>query len=314
MIRGSIDTTPLGNLSKFFVLLLLTALTWLFVREPYDFRLMFFQTPIVPPGIATATALPPPTDAVVATPTSHTPSVTVVAPASRPAQWVYSNANNTRTFGNAIISFPSGFTTQGGANIYGDFVRVLTNSGMAPSIISGTEFALGIWPANHQTTFPKSIEIRFTLDAAKASGKESQLEVRMYNPTSQKWQSIMTQFDSARYQLVIQVKEFTPVPKDFDNWGGRTFFGIFEQSAAQHSTVRSTTTPADIEAIPTVNQGANLRAGPGTNYLVTGYARTGQKVTLIGKSNNGSWYKLDTGQWIASFLINNAPPLPIVNP
>lgn len=55
---------------------------------------------------------------------------------------------------------------------------------------------------------------------------------------------------------------------------------------------------------------ANLRAGPGTNFAVAGTAKQGQTVTIIGKNDAGTWYHLDTGQWIAVFLVNvtkNAP-------
>jgi endonuclease YncB( thermonuclease family) len=57
----------------------------------------------------------------------------------------------------------------------------------------------------------------------------------------------------------------------------------------------------DIEG--TVNKGANLRSGPGTTYAIVGKATQGQAVTITDKSAAGDWYQLDTGEWIAAFLV-----------
>jgi len=54
----------------------------------------------------------------------------------------------------------------------------------------------------------------------------------------------------------------------------------------------------------TVIKNANLRSGPGTNFGVVGTATKGQIFNIVGKNDNGTWYKLDSGQWIANFLIN----------
>ncbi len=65
----------------------------------------------------------------------------------------------------------------------------------------------------------------------------------------------------------------------------------------------------DIEG--TVNKGANLRAGPGTTYAIVGKATQGQTVTIIEENAAGTWYHLDSGQWIAKFLVDvNTPTTP----
>ena len=60
----------------------------------------------------------------------------------------------------------------------------------------------------------------------------------------------------------------------------------------------------------TVNRDANLRAGPGTSYAIVGTARTGQPITIVETNATGDWHQLDTGQWIAAFLVNSANPTP----
>lgn len=60
------------------------------------------------------------------------------------------------------------------------------------------------------------------------------------------------------------------------------------------------------------NKSANLRSGPGTNYLVAGSVQAGQALKVVGKNQAGSWVKLEDGKWIAAFLVVNAPAnLPI---
>ena len=64
---------------------------------------------------------------------------------------------------------------------------------------------------------------------------------------------------------------------------------------------------------PTINTGANLRAGPGTNYPRIGGAAKGTTVTVIGRNEAGDWLVIqnphgDGEVWIAAFLVDNAPP------
>jgi len=63
-----------------------------------------------------------------------------------------------------------------------------------------------------------------------------------------------------------------------------------------------------------VNRDANLRSGPGTNYTIIGKAASGQTVTIVDENDASSWYQLAEGQWIASFLVNLTPGIPLPTP
>ena len=60
---------------------------------------------------------------------------------------------------------------------------------------------------------------------------------------------------------------------------------------------------------PTANGGANLRGGPGTNYAVVGGVEIGEALTINARNNDGSWFQLASGAWIAAFLVNDAPSI-----
>lgn len=57
----------------------------------------------------------------------------------------------------------------------------------------------------------------------------------------------------------------------------------------------------------TVNDSANLRSGPGTNFQVVDSATAGETVKIVARNDAGEWYQLENGYWIAAFLVNNAP-------
>ncbi|MCE7986969.1 MAG: SH3 domain-containing protein [Caldilinea sp. CFX5] len=60
----------------------------------------------------------------------------------------------------------------------------------------------------------------------------------------------------------------------------------------------------------TVNRNANLRAGPGTTFAVVGGASAGQTVTIVATNTTGDWYQLETGEWIAAFLVDGVNAVP----
>ena len=55
--------------------------------------------------------------------------------------------------------------------------------------------------------------------------------------------------------------------------------------------------------IGSVTKSANLRAGPGTNFAVVGGASPEDLVTIVGMNTGYDWYLLDSGKWIAAFLV-----------
>lgn len=69
----------------------------------------------------------------------------------------------------------------------------------------------------------------------------------------------------------------------------------------------------------TVNETANLRAGPGTNYNKIGGLQKGVSVSVIGRNEAGDWFVVQTQNipqaWIAAFLVNGVSDvrsLPVV--
>jgi competence protein ComEC len=77
------------------------------------------------------------------------------------------------------------------------------------------------------------------------------------------------------------------------------------------STATPTTTPqATVTGV--VIRNANLRAGPGTTYEIVRGARAGDTVEIVGTNEDGGWFYLSSGEWVASFLVGDLseePPL-----
>lgn len=68
--------------------------------------------------------------------------------------------------------------------------------------------------------------------------------------------------------------------------------------------------PGLAQSAPTsgvIVRSANLRAGPGTTYAISGAVKPGQDVTITAQNAAGDWYQLSTGQWIAAFLVKANP-------
>jgi len=118
---------------------------------------------------------------------------------------------------------------------------------------------------------------------------------------------------SALVELVLP-EELLPTP---------TITPTEELTPTETITPTAQTTPT-VEAAPAVSgvpliatsviENANLRAGPGTNFAIVGQATAGQEVQVAAVSEDGGWYLLGNGAWIASFLVA-APeaPVPVVN-
>jgi cytoskeleton protein RodZ len=71
--------------------------------------------------------------------------------------------------------------------------------------------------------------------------------------------------------------------------------------------------PTPPPAPATVNTGANLRAGPGTDYPILAGLGVGQQITITGINADATWYQLSDGSWVFSQLVDNPPAnLPVV--
>ncbi len=57
---------------------------------------------------------------------------------------------------------------------------------------------------------------------------------------------------------------------------------------------------------PVAKQNANLRAGPSTEDPVVGGVTGGESLAIVGQNGDGSWYQLQSGAWIAAFLVEGA--------
>jgi micrococcal nuclease len=95
---------------------------------------------------------------------------------------------------------------------------------------------------------------------------------------------------------------------------------------AAHATAPSSAAPGHSEvtagqpttttfpAAGTVNRSANLRGGPGAGYVRIGGATPGQRVTVVACNAACDWVRLDTGAWIAAFLVDLAAATPAATP
>lgn len=65
----------------------------------------------------------------------------------------------------------------------------------------------------------------------------------------------------------------------------------------------------------TANRNATLRSGPGAQFESIGTAPFGEHLEIVGRTENGAWYQLADGSWIARFMVDNAPlTLPVTTP
>lgn len=62
--------------------------------------------------------------------------------------------------------------------------------------------------------------------------------------------------------------------------------------------------------VGTATKDANLRAGPGTTFTIAGTVKAGQTLKIVGKNPAGDWYHLDSGSWIAAFLVKVSATTP----
>ena len=71
--------------------------------------------------------------------------------------------------------------------------------------------------------------------------------------------------------------------------------------------------PGPISARVATN--AHLRKGPDITYDQTVTVAAGEMVTVTACSPDCAWYKLDTGDWIVSYLLTDPPgDLPVIVP
>lgn len=84
-------------------------------------------------------------------------------------------------------------------------------------------------------------------------------------------------------------------------------------STVKQANIESVQAPSSTPITAEVNKNANLRSGPGTNFEIVGSAQAGQQVNLVSKNEAGDWYLLDSGQWIASFLVDGVSDISVAS-
>ena len=94
---------------------------------------------------------------------------------------------------------------------------------------------------------------------------------------------------------VAAIETFTPTPPPPPP----------EPTATEPPTLVPTDTPAIAQAKTNVQ--ANLRAGPGVAYGLVGFLTEGTEVVPVSRTANRLWLKLETGNWIFAYLVDDAP-------
>jgi hypothetical protein len=75
------------------------------------------------------------------------------------------------------------------------------------------------------------------------------------------------------------------------------------------ATILSSATPAVTPSAvtATANQDADLHAGPGIDFVVTGVVQAGDALTIVRRTRAGDWYQLADDNWIAADFVADAP-------
>ena len=84
-----------------------------------------------------------------------------------------------------------------------------------------------------------------------------------------------------------------------------------EEPAADTSDTGPQLQPAAVAAF--VNADSNLRAGPGVEYDRVGGINFGEEAAIVGISEDGEWYLLESGAWIFAALVTEAVDVPVVS-
>ena len=88
------------------------------------------------------------------------------------------------------------------------------------------------------------------------------------------------------------------------------------------ATRRPTRTPTAVNAYITITRNMNVRRGPGTNYVVLGYATIGEEFDINGKNADGSWWRISLdgrngwifAPFVTAFNAGNVPVVPALAP
>lgn len=83
--------------------------------------------------------------------------------------------------------------------------------------------------------------------------------------------------------------------------------GTVQQIAGENAVVGTSSAQVAQPGAPAANRDANLRSGPGTSFAIVGSVDTGQSLAIVARNQDGTWFQLESGAWIAGFLVSSAP-------
>lgn len=101
--------------------------------------------------------------------TSRLPEPDATPNPEKPVSWIAADKGGRREFDTITVVLPSGFTNQGGANVFANRLIDPSSLRKPSTMLPGTEFTVGIWPPNDQVQFQQPIEIRMMMNAGQVS-------------------------------------------------------------------------------------------------------------------------------------------------
>lgn len=122
--------------------------------------------------------------------------------------------------------------------------------------------------------------------------------------------------------ILLPIPTLTPIPLTATMVSTETSAAIATQTSSPTAPVfepevgtNAEQDPADLNQLTAgqpqlpeifTNANANLRGGPGIEYPVLGSTMVGQPLIIVAQNTNGDWLRLDSGMWIARFLVDEA--------
>ncbi len=142
------------------------------------------------------------------------------------------------------------------------------------------------------------------LNTTKFTAFATVLIVMLLVPTT--WYSLSLHAEQNR----DLVKPSYELPEEIANlaWEAPSVMTSGKRSVEQEDAERKSTQSAGEDSGPRVEAGrvlhiANVRQGPSTEHPITGLLDQGAIVQLVAQNEEGDWYQLDTGDWLAAFLV-----------
>ena len=164
-----------------------------------------------------------------------------------------------------------------------------------------------LWASFLQRCLLKPIEIRVNLDATKAAAAaEGRLSIMLYDYDAGEWQELPSTFHAGTFQIRTYIQILKPIPGDYKGgWGGRAFFGVFEQMPTStpipEPTLESTPT---LSSQSTANSSAALRRPrwcPATHRPASPNSDTGTGSSDDSSGSGGSYRNVQSYSYTGTY-------------